>query len=254
MMKVSHTMSALRRSLAGALLVVVCLAVFAICSAINGPVRVVRVSGDLSGAERAEVEAAVLAQLDGGLIGISLDAVVDGVLSLRWPRDVQARRVFPGVIDVSVAKDAIVARWGELGTLNSAGEVIEGAGTPDPSLPLIRCANASGARAMEIFQMLGQVLRHTPLKIASVEEDALGEWEVTFSNNLTVSLGHEDLLARTERFLRVFEGVINDQLDQVERVDARYRNGVAVDWRAPRVGQSGGAQLAAVVRTNGRTN
>ncbi len=253
-MKVSHAMSPIRRAMAGVLLVVVCVAVLAICVAIDGPVRVVRVSGDLSGAERAEVEAAVIAQLNGGLIGVNLDAVVDGVLNLGWPRDVRARRVFPGVVDVSVAKDAIVARWGAGGSLNSAGEVIAGVGTPDPALPMIRCANATGARAMEIFQMLGQVLAHTPLKMASVEEDALGEWHVTFSNSLTVSLGHEDLLARAERFHRVFETVISDQIDQVERVDARYRNGVAVDWRAPGVTLPRGPQLASAAGTNGMTH
>ena len=53
---------------------------------------------------------------------------------------------------------------------------------------------------MQIFQMLGQVLADTPLKIAEVEEDALGEWHVTFANELTVSLGHEELLERVERF------------------------------------------------------
>jgi cell division protein FtsQ len=218
--------------LAGALLASVGAAFILVFFAINGPVRVVRVSGDLTAAERVAVEAAVMRRLSGGLLGVSLDDVIDGVLALTWPRDVRARREWPGIVDVSVTKDAIVARWGAGGALNSAGEVIAGVGTPDASLPMIRCATANGARAMQIFQMLGQVLGDTPLKIAAVEEDALGEWQVTFTNNLTVSLGHEDLLKRVERFDRVFRNVINDRVDEVDHVDARYHNGVAVSWRA----------------------
>jgi cell division protein FtsQ len=170
-------------------------------------------------------------RLNGGLLRVNLDDVVDNVLALSWPREVQARRVWPGSVDVSVTKDPIAARWGAGGVLNSSGEVIDAPGTPDSELPLIRCANANGARAMQIFQMLGQVLSDTPLKIAAIEENGLGEWQVTFTNDLTVSLGHEELLQRVERFYRVYRQVIEHRADEVERIDARYGNGVAVSWR-----------------------
>lgn len=230
-MKVSDRMSLARRVLSGAVLAGVASAFVALLFVMNSPVQVVRVSGDLSLPERDAVKAAVLQRLDGGLLGISLDDVVEGVLALSWPREVRVRRVWPGIVDVNVTKDTFVARWGDGGVLNSGGQVVESAGPPDESLPLIRCANANGARAMQIFQMLGQVLADTPLKVAEVEEDALGEWRVTFTNELTVSLGHEELLERVERFSHVYRKVIEDRMGQVDHVDARYRNGVAVSWR-----------------------
>ncbi len=230
-MKVSDRMSLARRVLSGAVLAGVASAFVALLFVMNSPVQVVRVSGDLSLPERDAVKAAVLQRLDGGLLGISLDDVVEGVLALSWPREVRVRRVWPGIVDVNVTKDTFVARWGDGGVLNSGGQVVESAGPPDESLPLIRCANANGARAMQIFQMLGQVLADTSLKVAEVEEDALGEWRVTFTNELTVSLGHEELLERVERFSHVYRKVIEDRMGQVDHVDARYRNGVAVSWR-----------------------
>jgi cell division protein FtsQ len=230
-MKVSDRMSLARRVLSGAVLVGVASAFVALLFVMNSPVQVVRVSGDLSLPERDAVKAAVLQRLDGGLLGISLDDVVEGVLDLSWPREVRVRRVWPGIVDVNVTKDTFVAQWGGGGVLNSGGQVVDIAGPPDESLPLIRCANTDGARAMRIFQMLGQVLADTPLKIAEVEEDALGEWRVTFTNELTVSLGHEELVQRLERFSHVYREVIEDRLAQVDHVDARYRNGVAVSWR-----------------------
>jgi cell division protein FtsQ len=230
-MKVTDRMSLVRRVLSGAVLASVASTFVALLIVMNNPVQVVRVSGDLSLPERDAVKAAVLQRLDGGLLGISLDEVVEGVLALSWPREVRVRRVWPGIVDVNVTKDTFVARWGDGGVLNSGGQVVESAGPPDESLPLIRCANANGARAMQIFQMLGQVLADTPLKVAEVEEDALGEWRVTFTNELAVSLGHEELLERVERFSHVYRKVIEGRLGQVDHVDARYRNGVAVSWR-----------------------
>jgi cell division protein FtsQ len=234
-MRVSRNMSQAHRLLAAGLLASVLIAFVVVLFGMNGPVRVVRVSGDLTAAERIEVEAAVLRRLNGGLLGVQLDDVIESVLALTWPREVRARRVWPNGVDVSVTKDALVARWGDEGALNSAGEVIAAAGVPDSSLPMIRCVNASGARAMQIFQMLAQVLGDTPLKIGAVEENALGEWQVTFTNDLVVSLGREDLLKRIERFDRVFRNVIRDRLDQVDHVDARYSNGVAVNWHGASV-------------------
>ena len=245
-MKVTERMSQGRHFFAGVVLVGIAGAFVALLFVMNSPVQVVRVSGELSLPERDAVKAAVLQRLDGGLLGVSLDDVVEGVLALSWPREVRVRRVWPGIVDVNVTKDTFVARWGGGGVLNSGGQVVDSAGPPDESLPLIRCANANGARAMQIFQMLGQVLADTSLKVAEVEEDALGEWRVTFTNELTVSLGHEELLERVERFSHVYRKVIEERIAQVDHVDARYRNGVAVSWR-----DSGALQVASVSQTIG---
>jgi len=245
-MKVTERMSQGRHYFAGVVLVSVAGAFVALLFVMNSPVQVVRVSGELSLPERDAVKVAVLQRLDGGLLGISLDDVVEGVLALSWPREVRVRRVWPGIVDVNVTKDTFVARWGGGGVLNSGGQVVDSAGPPDESLPLIRCANANGARAMQIFQMLGQVLADTSLKVAEVEEDALGEWRVTFTNELTVSLGHEELLERVERFSHVYRKVIEERIAQVDHVDARFRNGVAVSWR-----DSGALQVASVSQTIG---
>ncbi len=246
-MKVSEGMSGLRRGFAGALLFAVVSAWLLLLFAMNDSVQIVRISGDLSDAERAQVKAAVLQRLNGGLLGVSLDDVIDDVTALSWTREVRARRVWPGSVEVSVTKDPIAARWGAGGVLNSAGDVIDVAGTPDAALPLITCAHASGARAMRIFQTLGEVLSDTQLKIAAIEENEIGEWQVKFTNDLMVSLGHEQLLERVGRFDRVYRNVIKDRVDFVERIDARYRNGVAVTWRDG----ASGLQLASVPHTIG---
>jgi hypothetical protein len=69
---------------------------------------------------------------------------------------------------------------------------------------LIRCANANGARAMQIFQMLGQVLADTSLKVAKWKRMRWASGALRFTNELTVSLGHEELLERVERFSHVY--------------------------------------------------
>ena len=111
--------------------------------------------------ERDAVKAAVLQRLNGGLLGISLDDVVEGVLALSWPREVSVRRVWPGIVDVNVTKDTFVARWGAGGVLNSGGQVVDSAGHAGRVAAADSLRERERRRAMQIFQMLGQVLgRH----------------------------------------------------------------------------------------------
>ena len=112
-MKVTDGMSRGRRILSGVLLAGVVSAFVGLLFVMNSPVQVVRVSGELSLPERDAVKVAVLQRLDGGLLGLSLDDVVEGVLALSWPREVSVRRVWPGIVDVKVTKDTFVARWGD---------------------------------------------------------------------------------------------------------------------------------------------
>ncbi len=239
-MKVSHELTRWQSVLGVAVLLLVAAAFIYVLWAMNGPVRVVRVAGELSPNERAEVRGAVAASLSGSFLTLDLDSVMTAVVSLSWPRDVKVRRAWPRGVSVDVTKEVFVARWGVGGVLNSAGEVIA---TPDVGLdhlPLIECQASSGARAMEVFQGLSQVLSGRSLDIAAIRENVIGEWEAEFTNGLLVEFGSDDLLGRLERFVRVYDGVISARFDEVVRVDTRYPNGVAVDWRdADPVGKSG---------------
>jgi cell division protein FtsQ len=217
--------------------------------AMNGPVRVVHVTGDLSIGEREQVSRAVVAALDRTYLLLDLDDVLDPVLALSWPREVKVRRIWPRGVAVEVTKEVFVARWGSGGVLNSAGQVIV---TPDEELeglPLIECAAASGARAMQVFQMLNEVLGGRDLQVAAIRENAIGEWQVEFLNDLSVDFGNDDLLGRLERFVRVYDGLLNTRLADVSRVDARYANGIAVDWIDGVKSPAGSVQVALAAGT-----
>ncbi len=230
------------QSLLGVIVLALVAAAFVyVLLAMNGPVRVVQVTGDLSADERAEVRDAVVESISGSYMGLDLDRVMAGVLALSWPRDVKVRRTWPRGVSVAVTKEVFVARWGSGGVLNSSGQVIV---TPDQSvdaLPLIECADATGARAMQVFQLLSDVLAGRSLKVAAIRENEIGEWRVEFENQLSVEFGKDDLLGRLERFVRVYDGVLARRLEDVTSVDARYPNGVAVNWR---LNDGRGVQLA----------
>jgi len=222
----------------------------------NRAMSVVRIEGDLSGAERDAVQRAIAGSLEQGYLALDLDGVAGAVLALSWPREVLVRRVWPSVLHIEVRKEAVTARWGVHAALSSSGEIIE---VPQPlgdDLPLFECVHADGDQAMRVYRQLRDGLRSTDLEIAALEENDFGEWRMKLENGIVVVLGRDDLTGRLERFVAVYRGSLEQTIDRVAAVDARYGNGVAVSW-VPDSHREDGApprsdQLARVLAVTGR--
>jgi cell division protein FtsQ len=210
----------------------VIVAFLAVLAHLNTSIRTVRIEGRLTAAEQAAVERAVAPVLKSGFLAIDLEDVVASVLALSWPRRVSARRDWPYGLHLLVDKETLVARWGEGRALNSAGHIIETLETVDLTLPLISCAHADGARALGVFEMLERPVRDSGLVITQLEENSLGEWQVTLTGGLDVMLGRDGIAPRLERFLAVYRHLEEERVQRIASVDARYANGVAVGWRS----------------------
>jgi cell division protein FtsQ len=59
-----------------------------------------------------------------------------------------------------------------------------------------------------------------------------GAWQFTTGNGITVLLGKDDVMERLQRFLIVMDDAdLASRLAEVERIDTRYPNGMAVSWK-----------------------
>jgi cell division protein FtsQ len=220
----------LTRLLGSMLLVSVLLATTAVLVSMNRPIRVVRIEAELSIDEQQQVRGAIDSLVGQGMLTLDLDEVVATMRQLAWPRLVSARREWPDELVVQLVKETFVARWGDLGALNSAGEVFPGVELA-ADVPMLRADLAGGPRAMQVFQLLHGALGSSGPSIVVLEQTRSGEWQVEVDDGFRVALGREDLAARLGRFLAVHREVLVDRAAEVEWVDARYMNGVAVRWR-----------------------
>ncbi|MCZ6656283.1 MAG: cell division protein FtsQ/DivIB [Gammaproteobacteria bacterium] len=198
--------------------------------ALDQPVRVVRIEGELSAPERREVQAQIAGSLDARLLTLNLEKLRHQILALSWPRTVSLRRVWPDSLEVSVSKQMVVARWADGAFLTSSGEIVT---TPDApaNVPTFDCDLSGPKRAMEIYRLLQELASRAGLNVVTLSENALGEWRIDLAGGLELMLGAEQLAERMRRFLLVYRRSLGDTKRRVEYVDARYANGVAVRWR-----------------------
>ncbi|MEE4281299.1 MAG: FtsQ-type POTRA domain-containing protein, partial [Pseudomonadales bacterium] len=101
---------------------------------LDKPVQGFVIEGDLSGMERAELQAALSDTALQGILSTRLDAIVSRVQSLHWAKDISIRRAWPDRFVVTLHKAAPVARWGDSQYVSAYGDLLE---LPDvyPGLP-----------------------------------------------------------------------------------------------------------------------
>ena len=227
-------------------------------SVLAAPVDRVRVAGDLSAAERAEVEAAVGGALAASPWGVAA-RVAGAVGHIAWVREVRVRWQWPGALHIAVQRETIAARWGEARWLTASGHVVATAGDetlaaawqPPQSLPRLDAAFADGREAMRVFGLVNEAAAAGGLAIARLREDAAGQWIATLRGDrpLTVVLGSDQLAARMRRFAGVYRQALRYAGD-IEQADARYDRGVAVRWAAAADQAPAPSDLLAMARTN----
>ena len=209
---------------------------------LDKPVARVIVSGPLGDAERAEVRDVVGRTVEGGLLSADLESIRAAIMRLSWPRRVAIRRAWPASLEIRVEKPMVVARWQDA-YMSSDGQIVRLPGVRT-DLPVFDCRISEPRLAMEIFHRLSAASSAHGLAISAVEENALGEWTLTLNpesetdreisaeslGEFDLALGATMLTERLERFLVVYDQALAARSAEINRVDARYDNGVAVSW------------------------
>ncbi len=237
----------IRRALAWTLMAaLVGLAGWAGVGLFDREVRHVVVEGSLSDMEQKAVSEQVRGALPASMLALDLSAVTDLVMALDWVETASVRRDWPETITLRITKPAVVARWAEGGFISARGNVIAMAeGMDGNALPELGVVHATAARAIELFDVLSNRLAMANLRIRSLRENAVGEWELVLTSGLAIRLGRQDLLERLDRSIRVYRFELSSWASLVDVMDARYHNGVAVGWRA-------GSPLVALQTDDGR--
>lgn len=199
---------------------------------LDRPFSVLVVSGELRYLEREALQAELAASIDGGFLSIDLLALRDRLEANPWIERVQLRRRWPAQLQVEVTEERPVARWGERGFLNYAGQPLQ---TPPSDklaeLPLLNGDADSAAELVASYQLLASLLQRSGLSVAELARDSRGGWQLTTRGGVVIALGRTQLAAKVRRFNAIWAQQLHRYADQLATVDLRYPNGAAVGWR-----------------------
>jgi cell division protein FtsQ len=196
------------------------------------PVKRVIVTGELNHLDRAAIEQTAMPYVTTDFFSVDLQAIEQAVGAMPWVYQVAVRRVWPDTLEIHILEQEPVARWGDKALLNPYGDIFSPKLNDEFSgLPMIYGPESRRHELIRSFLEIYHRLSVIGLQLKSLVEDRRGSWGVGISNGLHLSLGQREQESRLGRFIQAYPGLIAERKDQVQRIDLRYSNGLAIAWK-----------------------
>ena len=174
------------------------------------------------------IKQAVAPVIADGFLDVDVREVQQRVLEVPWIAAASVRRIWPGTLVIRVEQHRPKMRWGATKLISLKGVLYE----PPDMLDYMHLTRLNGddayhALVYQKYQELGKKFAAFG-EIESLSRSSRGGWSVVLDSGLAIVLGSNEFDARVERALR-FMHHFSDQLASLNRIDARYTNGVAVE-------------------------
>ncbi len=222
-------------STAGALLLVAVLAVTADRILWPGgfPVTEVYLEGEFNHISPQTLRSEVVAALDGNFFSLDLARLEAAAESLPWVYQATVRRIWPRGIRVVIEEQRPVARWGQDAWLNSDGEIVRlGKVAGSEMFPDLSGPETSAVDVLARYREWRTRLYKAGLQLRAVNMSERHAWRIRVhdpdaDSTFDLLLGRRDLAGRLQRFEQFYRQLSTQQKPALQRVDARYPNGVA---------------------------
>ncbi len=220
---------------AGSVLILLALIVWAWLQSSDAdflPIKQVRIEGDFTRLLPSELQPLVTDKVRGGFFSLDVDAIRLVLLAEPWVQQVIVKRIWPDTLRVIVIEQVPVARWGEQGLLNAAGEYFAPNSEPLPEhLPLLSGPTESTVMLLEQFNRMQEQSKAIGFDIATLILDDRRAWRFTLTNGTVVVLGRKNFEERFNRFLSLIQATLLGRVEQPELIDMRYTNGFSIRWK-----------------------
>lgn len=236
-------MKLLRRLVVVSVLVMLMMSGGRVLDSLDQPITQIQVTGKLTHLDQADIAAWVQGQITDGVLRTNLRSLQVQLQKQPWIATVTVRRQWPGVLHISLQERVAVARWNHKDLLTADGEVFKPQQLPVfEELPHLWGVDVSGREVLQKFRWLQAQFQNMDLQVVTVNKAQRGAWQVELISQLAdedkdkaaslqVAFGAHDLQARLERFKTLYDSVLQARINEIERVDLRYTNGIAVQWK-----------------------
>jgi cell division protein FtsQ len=197
------------------------------------PIKTVKIYG-INHVDQKDVQELLAPLLVHGFFSINVEYIRDRLLQQPWVSDISVRRNWPDQVEVTVVEKMPVARWDKATLLSDAGVLFTPKeGTYSENLPVFDGPEGKQILMLNYFNEINRLLTPLHAKISYLELTPYLSWRLKLDSGITLQIGHKDILTRLDHFVKVYPKIIGNHAGDVESVDLRYPNGVAVRWKMP---------------------
>ncbi|MFO8141037.1 MAG: cell division protein FtsQ/DivIB [Marinobacter sp.] len=202
-------------------------------TAMDQQIVAVDVRGEFVGDSRIAVERSAGAWIGKSYFATDLAEIKAELEQRPWVASAAIKRVWPGRLEIDIREKKPLAYWTDGRLVSRSGQLFS---PPNPEvagrLPRLAGPDARIREVIAMARSMSDQLAGFGLGFAGLSVEQRGAWTLTLSNGIEVVLGRDQVEQRFERFITVYENRLAARVDEVSRVDVRYSNGVAVQWKA----------------------
>ncbi|MDL0430725.1 cell division protein FtsQ/DivIB [Marinobacter sp. TBZ242] len=204
-----------------------------VLNAMDRQVMAIDVTGSLVGENRTALERSTGKWIGRSFFATDLSQIKESLEQRPWVESAAVKRVWPDRLQVEIREKKPLAYWNGGRLVSRNGELF----TPDNpevagKLPRLAGPDERVKEVISMARTMSDRLTGHNLGFAGLSLEHRGAWTLTLANGIEVVLGRDQVEQRFERFITVYQERLASRSDEVSRVDARYSNGVAVQWKS----------------------
>ena len=185
-------------------------------------------------------------RLKGNFFTANLDSVRQVFEAVPWVRRATVRREWPNQLIVTLEEHEALGTWGEDGRLLSTkGDVFTAnlaEAEEDHDLPEFDGPEGSEKEVLSRYDELRKWFAPLQLVPQALSLSSRYAWTVKLDNGMSVALGREQtsttLKERVDRLLGIYPQLV-EHLPEIETIDMRYQNGLALSARGLKIPKDG---------------
>jgi cell division protein FtsQ len=199
------------------------------------PLRELAVAGQVVHTTREQLDAIANRELHGNFFTVDLEAARRSLEKLPWVRNARLRRAWPDRLEVALEEHEALARWRDIGLVNTYGELF--AAASPSTLPVFAGPEDAAADIALHYAAFRDALAPIGRRPVEVRLSGRRAWQIKLDDGRLLELGRHDVVRRLARFAEIYPRVAAQLRDTGTRIDLRYPNGFAVRLPGLRWGQ-----------------
>jgi cell division protein FtsQ len=194
------------------------------------PIKQVNVYG-AKHSDPAVLQALIKPMINRGFFSVDVDSIKEQLKQSSWVTDASVQRVWPDKVAVILNERAPFARWNNTALLSDSGELFSANMEETESLPRFVGPDGEHIHMLDYYKKINSILLPLHIKISRLELTA-STWKLTFDNGIKLDVGYRDVLTHIGHFVKVYPKIVGNRAADVEYVDLRYPNGLAIRWKS----------------------
>lgn len=204
------------------------------------PIQSVKVEGVNDSRRQQEVQVVLESLVSGeNFFSVPLQRIYQRAGQIAWVESASVRRDWPDSVVLTIRERVPVAVWNEAELVASSGRPFSAMDRYNiETLPRLSGPAERLMDVMGYYHSMSKVLAQSGLRIRAMAVDARLTARLELDNDMAVVVDRENYARKLRRFVTLYESVLASDSRGVERVDLRYGDGIAVQWRKTTTNES----------------